>query len=84
VVQAITITLLVLGIATAVFVIQNTQPVRIEWAAWNVKLPLAGALLMAAAAGGAMGFLVAFIRQMQYRRVARREHKRHVGSQAPD
>ena len=76
--QGITITLLLVGLLTAIFVIQNTESVPVHFLAWKVSTPLAGALLLAVVLGGILAFLVAFIRQRQYRRAMRKEHSVHA------
>jgi uncharacterized integral membrane protein len=76
-IQWITVALLVLGFATAIFVIQNTQKAAVKFLWWKASVPLSGALLLAAVAGGVLAFLVAFVRQRQYRRAVRREHRMH-------
>lgn len=76
--QGITITLLLVGLLTAIFVIQNTDSVPVHFLAWKVSTPLAGALLLAVVLGGILAFLVAFIRQRQYRRAMRKEHSVHA------
>ena len=75
--QTVTIVLLLLGLLTAIFVFQNTQQVTINFLAWSVDAPLAAVLLLAVVIGGLLAFLVAYIRQRQYRRAARREHAIH-------
>ena len=72
--QGITIALLLVGLLTAIFVLQNTRSVRMRFLAWEASLPLAGALLLAVVLGGILAFLVAFVRQRQFRRALRREH----------
>ena len=76
--QGITISLLLVGLLTAIFVLQNTRSVRMTFLFWEISAPLAGALLLAVALGGILAFLVAFIRQRQYRRAMRKEHSVHA------
>lgn len=76
--QGITIALLLVGLFTAIFVLQNTRSVRMTFLFWETSAPLAGALLLAVALGGILAFLVAFIRQRQYRKAMRREHSVHA------
>jgi uncharacterized integral membrane protein len=76
--QGITIALLLVGLLTAIFVLQNTRSVRMKFLFWEASAPLAGALLLAVALGGLLAFLVAFIRQRQYRRAMRKEHSVHA------
>ncbi len=78
--QAIMLALLVVGLATAIFVMQNTAPARVDFLAWSASLPLAAALLLAAVLGGILGFLVASLRARQLKR-ALRERRAH---QEPD
>ncbi|CAN5786613.1 hypothetical protein BH18ACT15_BH18ACT15_05590 [soil metagenome] len=75
--QTVTIVLLLLGLLTAIFVFQNTQGVEINFLVWSVDAPLAAALLLAVVIGGILAFLVAYVRQRQYRRAVRREHEVH-------
>jgi uncharacterized integral membrane protein len=67
--QAVTIALLAVGLATAIFVMQNTASARVHFLAWSASLPLAAALLLAAVLGGTFGFLVASLRARQLKRV---------------
>lgn len=76
--QGITITLLLVGLLTAIFVLQNTESVPVEFLFWKGSVPLAGALLLAVVLGGLLSFLVAFIRQRQYKRAMRKEHSVHA------
>jgi uncharacterized integral membrane protein len=72
--QKITIALLILGLLTAVFVLQNTESATVKFLFWSASVPLAGALLLAAVLGGILAFLMAFLRQRQFRRAIVREH----------
>jgi uncharacterized integral membrane protein len=74
--QGITISLLLVGLLTAVFVLQNTASVPMRFLFLEGSVPLAGALLLAVVLGGILAFLVAFIRQRQIRRALRRERHR--------
>jgi uncharacterized integral membrane protein len=76
--QGITITLLIVGLLTAIFVLQNTDSVPVNFLFWKASVPLAGALLLAVVLGGLLSFLVAFIRQRQYKRAMRKEHSVHA------
>ncbi|MGH2732909.1 MAG: lipopolysaccharide assembly protein LapA domain-containing protein [Actinomycetota bacterium] len=78
--QAIMIALLVVGLGTAIFVMQNTAPARVHFLVWSASLPLAAALLLAAVLGGILAFLVASLRARQLKR-ALRGHRIH---QEPD
>ncbi|GAA1966150.1 lipopolysaccharide assembly protein LapA domain-containing protein [Catenulispora subtropica] len=59
-------------IALVVFTAQNSQPVQVSFLAWHGRLPLAVALLAAAASAGATAAGVGSARIMQLRRVSRR------------
>jgi uncharacterized integral membrane protein len=85
-VQGITIALLLVGLLTAIFVLQNTRSVKMTFLFWEASAPLAGALLLAVALGGLLAFLVAFVRQRQYRRAMRRERSMRLrrGDDEPD
>jgi uncharacterized integral membrane protein len=76
--QGITIALLLVGLLTAIFVLQNTESVPVKFLFWKASVPLAGALLLAVVLGGVLSFLVAFIRQRQYKRAMRKEHSVHA------
>ncbi|MDQ3878649.1 MAG: lipopolysaccharide assembly protein LapA domain-containing protein [Actinomycetota bacterium] len=75
--QGVTIALLIVGLLTAIFVLQNTNRVRMHFLFWSISTPLAGALLLAVVLGGLLAFLVAFVRQRQFRRAMKREHRLH-------
>lgn len=77
--QQVTIALLVLGLLTVIFILQNTQSVQVHFLFFSAQAPLAAAILLAAVLGGILTFLVAFLRQRQYRRAARKEHGVHSG-----
>ena len=76
--QGITVALLLVGLFTAIFVLQNTRSVQMKFLAWEISAPLAGALLLAVVLGGILAFLVAFVRQRQYKRAMRKEHSVHA------
>jgi uncharacterized integral membrane protein len=82
--QAVTIALLVVGILTAIFVIQNTAEAKVEFLFWSAELPLAGALILAAALGGTLGFLVEYVRYRQFRSALRQERRRRLGDGEPE
>ena len=71
--QRVTAAILVLGLLTAIFVLQNTRDVTIEFLFWQTTVPLAAALLLATVLGGILAFLVAYIRQRQFRRALKRK-----------
>jgi uncharacterized integral membrane protein len=64
-------TIVVLLLA-AIFVVQNTEDVRIDILLWTVTVPLAAALLLTLAAGGLIASLFSLVRQHQYRSALRR------------
>ncbi len=74
-IQWIVAALLLVGLVTAIFVIQNTRSTRIDFLVWSGSFPVAGALLLAAVLGGMLGFLVAYLRQRQIAKAYRR-HRR--------
>ena len=76
--QGITIALLLVGLLTAIFVLQTTRSVPMKFLFWETSAPLAGALLLAVALGGLLAFLVAFVRQRQYKRAMKKEHSVHA------
>lgn len=73
--QAVVVSVLVSGLLTGILVLQNTQPAQIDFLAWSATIPLSAALLLAAVAGGILGFSVAFARQRQLRRALRPEKR---------
>ena len=75
--QIVTVFLLIVILLTAIFVLQNTQktPIKFLWS--TVEVPLSGALLLAAGLGGLLAFLVAYLRQRQFRKALRREQREH-------
>src|SRR5688572_3605104 len=81
--QAVTIALLLVGLLTAIFVIQNTADTQIEFLFWSAELPLAGALILAAVLGGTLAFLVAYIRYRQFKTALRQERRQRVGPPSP-
>ena len=66
--QAVVVALLVVGLLTAIFILQNTNGAKVHFLFWSASIPLAGALILAAVLGGILAFLVVFVRQ---RRIAR-------------
>ena len=75
--QGVTVVLLIVVLLTAIFVLQNTQKTPIKFLWLEVSVPLSGALLLAAALGGLLAFLVAYLRQRQFRKALRREQREH-------
>ena len=67
---------LALAIAVLVFIIQNSQPVRIEWIGLHVRISLAVALLLAAVGGALVAILVGSARIVQLRVARRRAARR--------
>jgi uncharacterized integral membrane protein len=75
--QVATAVAIVFALLAAVFVLQNTAQATIHFLFWSARVAIAGALLLALALGALIGFLVAYVRQWQYRRGVRREHRLH-------
>jgi uncharacterized integral membrane protein len=69
--QAVFIAVLASGLLTGILIIQNTRPARLQFLFWSASMPLSAALLLAAVAGGVLGFSVSFVRQRQLRRSGR-------------
>ncbi len=70
------VALVVLLVLLAVFVLQNTQSVEVEFFGWEGDAPLAAALLIAVAAGLLIAVVAGSLRILQLRRRVRREQKR--------
>jgi uncharacterized integral membrane protein len=68
--------LTLLLILLAIFVLQNTQTVRVSFFGGEVEAPLAAALLIATAAGALIVVSAGTLRILQLRRRVRREQKR--------
>jgi ABC-type branched-subunit amino acid transport system permease subunit len=64
-------------------VLQNTATAHVHFLFWSADVALAGAILLAAALGALVGFLIAFVRQLQFRRAMRREHQTHTSAAPP-
>lgn len=77
--QAVTVALLVVTLVTAIFVLQNTDDASINFLIWSTTIPLASALLLAVALGGLLGFLVAYVRLVQFRHALRRAGRDAIG-----
>jgi len=75
----VVIALLVVGLLTGIFVFQNTVKAQVHFLFWSGSVPLAGALILAAALGGIFGFLVAFVRQRRIARETRRAIDKEAG-----
>lgn len=69
--------LLLAALVTAVFVSQNTADAHVRFLVWALTIPLAAALLFAAALGGLLAYLIVYLRQAQFRRAVRKEHEAH-------
>jgi uncharacterized integral membrane protein len=70
------VALVALLVLLAVFVLQNTSPVRVTYFGWEVEAPLAAALLIATAVGGLIVVAAGSLRILQLRRRVRRERRR--------
>ena len=81
--QWVIVALILVVLLIAVFVLQNTATAHVHFLVWSANVALAGAILLAAALGALVGFLVAFVRQLQFRRAMRREHQTHVTAAPP-
>ena len=81
--QWIIVALILAVLVIAIFVLQNTATAHVHFLFWSTDVALAGAILLAAALGALVGFLVAFVRQLQYRRAMRREHDLHEATPPP-
>jgi uncharacterized integral membrane protein len=66
------VVLLVVVIFLAVFVLQNTQKVRVAFLGWDGRAPLAAALLIATAAGLLLAVAAGSLRILQLRRRMKR------------
>jgi uncharacterized integral membrane protein len=66
------VVLLVVVILLAVFVLQNTQKVRVAFFGWDGRAPLAAALLVATAAGLLLAVAAGSLRILQLRRRVKR------------
>ncbi len=66
------VVLLVVVVGLAVFVLQNTQKVRIAFLGWEGRAPLAAALLIATAAGLLLAVAAGSLRILQLRRRMKR------------
>lgn len=71
------VALVVLLVLLAVFVLQNTQSVKISFFGWDGHAPLAAALLIATAAGLMLAIAAGSLRILQLRR--RVKHERRSG-----
>lgn len=62
-------------ILLVVFIVQNTQSVRVTYLGWDGTAPLAATLLVATAAGMLIAILAASLRLLQVRRRVRRDRR---------
>lgn len=69
------VALIVLLVLLAVFVLQNTRSVQVTYFGWEVTAPLAAALLIATAVGGAIVVAAGSLRILQLRRRVRRARR---------
>src|SRR5262245_17059564 len=69
---AATVGLGVLLLLLIVFIAQNTRQTTVSFLAWDGEVPVAVALLIAAAAGMALALLAGLLRILQLRRRVRR------------
>lgn len=81
--QWVIVALILVVLLIAIFVLQNTTTAHVHFLFWSADLALAGAILLAAALGALVGFLIAFVRQLQFRRAMRREHQTHTSAAPP-
>ena len=79
--QAVVVALLVVGLLTAIFILQNTARTEVHFLFWSASVPLAGALILATVLGGIIAFLVVFVRQ---RRIARESRDRLASDRVAD
>jgi uncharacterized integral membrane protein len=71
---AATVGLGVLLLLLIVFIAQNTRQTTVSFLAWDGEVPVAVALLIAAAAGLSLALLAGLLRILQLRRRVRRTH----------
>jgi uncharacterized integral membrane protein len=69
-----TVGLGVLLLLLIVFIAQNTRQTTVSFLAWDGEVPVAVALLIAAAAGLSLALLAGLLRILQLRRRVRRTH----------
>jgi uncharacterized integral membrane protein len=69
------VSLVVLLVLLAVFVLQNTQPVEVTFFGWTGQAPLAATLLIATAAGLLIAVSAGALRILQLRRRVRRAQR---------
>jgi uncharacterized integral membrane protein len=69
------VTLVVILVLLAVFVLQNTQRVDVSFFGWSGTAPLAATLLIAAAAGLVIALAASALRILQLRRRVKRARR---------
>jgi uncharacterized integral membrane protein len=79
--QTVVVALLIVGLLMAIFVLQNTDKSEVNFLFWSVDVPLSGALLLAAALGGIITFLVTYARR---RAVLKRLSRSRSADRDPD
>jgi uncharacterized integral membrane protein len=79
--QRVLVALLLVGLLTAIFVLQNNDMTEVSFLFWSIDVPLSGALLLAAALGGIITFLVTYARRRVVLRT--RRDKRDPDSRPP-
>jgi uncharacterized integral membrane protein len=72
---AAVVSLVVVLVLLAVFVLQNTQQVQVSFFGWDGSAPLAAALLIATAAGLLIAVSAGALRILQLRRRVRRSQR---------
>ncbi|HET6562338.1 MAG TPA: lipopolysaccharide assembly protein LapA domain-containing protein [Marmoricola sp.] len=72
---AAVVVLVIVLVLLAVFVLQNTQQVRVSFFGWDGSAPLAAALLIATAAGLLIAVSAGALRILQLRRRVRRAQR---------
>lgn len=58
----------IVGAAAAVFVVQNTEQVRVDWMVWDVGAPLWLVLVLAVICGGILGEALGALRRRRSKR----------------
>ena len=71
------VTLIVVLILLAVFILQNTNTVEISYFGWTGTAPLSASLLIAAAGGALLVAAAGALRILQLRRRVKRDRKAH-------
>ena len=71
------VTLIVVLILLAVFILQNTNTVEVSYFGWTGTAPLSATLLIAAAGGALLVAAAGALRILQLRRRVKRDRKSH-------